>query len=134
MTGAAVKHIRMATDQEMTGIRIMELRKQKGITQEYMADELQMSQSAYSKIEKGTRKISSAELAMACKVLDTSANFLLGLQESPLSVAEESKSYSVKKKPPRLRLSIEFDEDDAVPDGPLVKKLNELIRKINAQE
>jgi len=53
-------------------------------------------------------------------------------QDEIMKASEPPQSYSVKKKKP-LKLTIEFSEDDTDPDGALVQRLNEIIRKLNEE-
>jgi transcriptional regulator with XRE-family HTH domain len=111
---------------ENSGNQIMEMRKLRGITQEHIAEMLGISQSAYSRLEKGIRRISADELRRICEVLRVDANFILGLE-----VADIKKDN--RPQMPQMHLTIDFTEDDAQPDGALVKRLSEIIRQINGE-
>lgn len=52
------------------GQKIRKLRELKNLTQEYMADQLEMAQSTYSKIETGETDISYGKLENIAKVLE----------------------------------------------------------------
>lgn len=54
----------------MIGYKIKNIRELKNLTQEYMAEKLDISQAAYSKLEKGTTKISQDKLEKIAEVLD----------------------------------------------------------------
>ena len=54
----------------MIGNKIKNIRELKNFTQEYMADKLEISQAAYSKLEKGDLKISQAKLNKIAEILD----------------------------------------------------------------
>ena len=131
MVEAQSNKFQMDFKKESVGGRIMRVRKERGMTQEYLADALSMSQSAYSKMEKGARRISSEDLSAICGLLDVDSNYILGIEPS-LSVAESAAVY--RKDAPKLSLTITFTEDDSVPDGPLVKRLNDIIRMINSSD
>ncbi len=60
--------------------RIIEIRKEKKITMEFMADELNISLPAYHKIEKKITKLSVERLFQIQLALDTSLNDLLDLK------------------------------------------------------
>lgn len=54
----------------MIGYKIKSIRELKNLTQEYMAEQLDISQDAYSKLEKGTTKISQDKLDKIAEVLE----------------------------------------------------------------
>lgn len=56
---------------------IYKIRLEKKFTQEYMADELSISQSHYSKKEKGTQKFSFEEITKIAKIFNTDIKLLL---------------------------------------------------------
>ena len=54
----------------MIGNKIKNIRELKNFTQEYMAEKLEISQAAYSKLEKGDLKISQDKLNKIAEILD----------------------------------------------------------------
>ena len=54
----------------MIGNKIKNIRELKNFTQEYMADKLEISQAAYSKLEKGDLKMSQDKLNKIAEILD----------------------------------------------------------------
>lgn len=60
--------------------RIIEIRKEKGLTMEYMAEELRISLPAYNKIEKKETKLSLERLFQIQEALDTTLSDLLSLK------------------------------------------------------
>ena len=58
-------------------VRIM--RKNRGLTQEKLAELVDVSTSYIGHIERGTRKLSVDTLYRICKVLGVSADFLMGI-------------------------------------------------------
>lgn len=54
----------------MIGNKIKNIRELKNLTQEYMAEKLDISQAAYSKLEKGDIKVSSDKLSQIASILD----------------------------------------------------------------
>lgn len=54
----------------MIGYKIKGIRELKNLTQEYMAEQLDISQAAYSKLEKGSTKISQEKLDKIAEVLE----------------------------------------------------------------
>ncbi len=67
------------------GDRVREARKNLGLSQENLAARLQtegvnIERDSVSRIEIGTRFVADFELAILCKVLNVSANYLLGIE------------------------------------------------------
>lgn len=61
--------------------RVRIRRKALGITQEKLAEMVDVSTSFIGHIERGTRKLSVETLYDLCKALDVSADYLMGLEE-----------------------------------------------------
>lgn len=57
---------------KIIGEKIRNIRELKNLTQDYMAEQLGMTQAGYSKIESGTSKVSYSKLLEISKVLDVS--------------------------------------------------------------
>lgn len=64
--------------------RIRDLREDYDYTQEYLAQYLSCSQSAYSKIEAGKRHLSIDYLIKLSSLYRVSTDYLLGLTDFPL--------------------------------------------------
>jgi len=62
--------------------RVVSLRKSKGISHEAMAVNLDLSQAAYSKIEKGETKLSLERLYQIADILGASIEELMGFKNS----------------------------------------------------
>lgn len=67
----------MYYDTKESGKRIRELRKQKGMTQEKMAEELNITPKAVSKIETGERGTTIDTICLIATLLETSVDFLV---------------------------------------------------------
>ena len=52
------------------GLRIKKIREYRNLTQQHMADNLEISQNAYSKIENETTKLTTIRLEQIAKILD----------------------------------------------------------------
>ena len=63
---------------DQTNQRIRKVREQKNLTQEFMADQLGMSQQNYSKLESGTIAITVNQLERISEVLGASLHDLIG--------------------------------------------------------
>ena len=66
-------------DYVQLGKRVRIRRKVLELTQEELAERLNVSTSFVGHIERGSRKLSVETMYRLCKVLDVSADFLLGL-------------------------------------------------------
>ena len=74
------KHYVSPADEKAIGKRVRDLRKQQGMTQAELAQELGINQSAVSDYEKGVVRIHAAMLAAMASALKTSADEILGLE------------------------------------------------------
>lgn len=63
------------------GARIKQARKGQHLTQEQLAEMLNISPSFLGHVERGTRKASIETLYALCRALNVSADYLLGLSE-----------------------------------------------------
>ena len=70
-------------NRELFGQRIKLLRLQKGLSQASLAQVLGVTPTQVSDIEKGKTTTSLDRLVILCQTLDVSADYLLGLRESP---------------------------------------------------
>lgn len=58
------------------GQRIKKLREEKGITQEAMALQLDVTQSNYGRLEKDDRRLNVVKLLKIVRILDVNVNYL----------------------------------------------------------
>lgn len=63
--------------------RIRDLREDKGLSQQDIAKILKTTQQQYSKIEMGKSDISGEKLILLAKFYNVSADYLLGLIDTP---------------------------------------------------
>lgn len=66
---------------ESVGKKLKERRTQLGLTQQQVADALDVAQPVYQRFEKGIFECSYSQLVEICKLFDISADYLLGLKE-----------------------------------------------------
>lgn len=66
----------------MIGEKIRKIRIIKGFSQEYIADLLEISQSAYSDIERGKTKINLERLKKVALIFEVDVNYILDFHES----------------------------------------------------
>ena len=59
------------------GEKLRDIRKSKGLTQEYVADAVDVNVSHISNIERGIAKVSLTLLVQLCDFLDTSVDYVL---------------------------------------------------------
>lgn len=86
------------------GSRIKELRSQKGISQQGLAELLGVSRPAISQIENGERKISAEELDALAKIFNTSMDSLLNKEEEPKVILQ--KATRDRKLQSRIRINV----------------------------
>ena len=75
--------LNMHTDETVTAElakRIKKIRTEKRLTQQHVADALQISQPAYARYEAGVRQIRVAMLSSIASALDVSVDELLGIK------------------------------------------------------
>ncbi len=66
------------------GLRMKSLRKQKGLTQEQLGDMVGVSKDAISRYESNTQTPSLERVRRIALVLNTSVDYLLGLENEPV--------------------------------------------------
>ena len=77
----------MAVDYHLIGERLKKARLAKGLTQENLAESLNISIAYLSRIETGTTKVNLKRLSEICKLLDISESEILS------GVSDDSKNY-----------------------------------------
>lgn len=65
--------------------RVIDLRKKRNWTQTKLASELGISKSIMSKIENGSRKLSTEELDKLSDIFNVTADYLLGRTDYPIN-------------------------------------------------
>lgn len=71
------------------GERIKQLRKNKGYTQQQLADLLGVSASAIGMYEQGRREPDNATLSKLCTALDTTTDYLIGLSSVDNDISQD---------------------------------------------
>jgi len=71
------------------GSRIRKIREEKGIKQEYMANEIGITQSSYGRLEKNDNRLTVAKLLKISEILNVSISVLFG--EKAQNVIHENK-------------------------------------------
>lgn len=64
------------------GKRLKEARKAKGLTQTELAEILEISQTSYQRMETGQHDMKMSNILKICKILDISADWLIGLSDA----------------------------------------------------
>lgn len=70
----------------MIGDRIAELRKDKGMTQEMLAEYLNVTRSSIGNYEKGVNEPSLQVVTKLCELFGVSADYLLGLSKHKYNI------------------------------------------------
>ena len=68
-------------DQIKIGKRLKDLRKESGLTQNELADKINLSQNMVSSLEKGVSAMSVKTLMQLCLVFKCSADYILGFED-----------------------------------------------------
>lgn len=79
--------------EEIRSIRLKQLRQESKITQEQLAEYLDVDQSLITKLENGTRNLSIGLIEKICSLFGCSEGYLLGVDDAyiPLNFAFRSK-------------------------------------------
>ncbi len=77
----------MALDYSIIGERLKQARLSKNLTQENLAEQLDVSVAFLSRVERGHSHLNLNRLAQVCKLLDVSEGYILS------GSSEDSKSY-----------------------------------------
>jgi len=89
-----------------TGKILKELRDQQGMSQQGLADLLQIPRPAVSAIESGKRKVSSDELVRLAQIFHVSVDYLVGLDRKPTVKLPKSKPKSKKPRAKEIRINV----------------------------
>jgi transcriptional regulator with XRE-family HTH domain len=87
-----------------TGKKLKELRGQQGMSQQELADLLQIPRPAVGAIESGTRKVSSDELVRLAQIFHVSVDYLVGLEKKPTVKLPKPKSKKPRAKEIRINV------------------------------
>lgn len=93
----------MAESSKKIGQRIKQLREEIGMSQQDLADRLDMQRPTISQMENGERKIVAEELIKLSKILNTSVQYLMGLIDQPKIVLQERREKMTK---PQMRINV----------------------------
>lgn len=75
------------------GERVMLIRRRRGISQRNLAARAQMSTTALNRLERGLQSVSAERLATLARILNVSADYLLGLQEETKHTTSGTRSH-----------------------------------------
>lgn len=99
----------MALDYKLMGSRIHTARVNKGLTQEVLAEKLDVSIAFLSRVERGTTEINLKRLSQICALLDvTEGEILNGSSSSSKSYLNSDFSILLKNCPPE-KLKLIYD-------------------------
>lgn len=82
---------------EYFGDKLKSLREQRGFTQQDLADKLELSKASISAYEQSSKYPSVDVLINICNVLNTSADFLLGIDQINLSSLTQTQTDLILK-------------------------------------
>lgn len=90
--------------------RIRQIRLQKGLSQENMADMIGLSTTAYGDLERGRTELSFSRLENIAKLLDIALPELLGFESMTLSETEWLRQENTRLIATNTRLQNEMDQ------------------------
>jgi len=93
----------MTENSKKIGQRIKKLREEIGISQQDLAARLDILRPTISQMENGERKITIEELIKLSEILNTSMQYLIGLEDQPEVVLQERREKMTK---PQVRISV----------------------------
>ena len=93
----------MAENSKKIGQRIKELREEIGMSQQGLAGRLNILRPTISQMENGERKITIEELIKLSEILNTSMQYLMGLEDQPAVVLQERREKMTK---PQVRINV----------------------------
>ena len=99
----------MALDYKLIGSRIHNARINKGLTQEVLAEKLDVSIAFLSRVERGTTEINLKRLSQICALLDVSEGEILNGSSSASKVYLNSDFSSLLKNCPPEKLKLIYD-------------------------
>ena len=88
MTGDSDNSARADTDALALASKLKDAREYLNLSQQFVADQMAMSRSAVSDIERGARKVDSLELKRFAMLYRLSINHLLGVEDSEMAGAD----------------------------------------------
>jgi transcriptional regulator with XRE-family HTH domain len=93
----------MIENSKQIGQRIKKLREEIGMNQQDLAGKLGILRPTISQIENGVRKIRADELMKLSEILNTSVQYLLGIEDKPEVVLQERREKMTK---PQMRINV----------------------------
>jgi transcriptional regulator with XRE-family HTH domain len=111
--------------------RLKIIRKKKGFTQKKVAESLNVTQSTYSKYERGLVAPDPETIVKLSKVFNVSSDYLLGMIDAPFSPDEVNFMRKIYAEKDLDKLTDEFEIYGDDPDKLVTRKeLNKIIKRI----
>src|SRR3972149_4933590 len=93
----------MTETNKKIGQRIKKIREEIRINQQELADRLGVLRPTISQMENGERRITAEELIKLSEILNTSVQYLMGLEDQPEIVLQERREKMTK---PQMRINV----------------------------
>ncbi len=93
------------------GLRIFERRKELGLTQELLAEKMDVSIQMISNLEHGNKAIRIDNLINLCQILDVSTDYILTGKEAPTIITNDDLASLSERDRKMLKLIIAFCSD-----------------------
>ncbi len=111
------------------GEKIKKLRELKNYTQQYMADQLELSLSGYGKIERNDTDISISKLEKIAKILHTDVNTILSFDEKHIFNISENKQANISMRDQHIN-QMELIEKITQQYKDEIARLSEIIKTL----
>src|SRR4030042_3590885 len=93
----------MTESSRKIGQRIKKLREEIGMNQQALADRFGILRPTISQLEKGKRKITAEEIVKLSEILNTSVQYLMGIEDQPEVVLHERREKMTR---PQMRINV----------------------------
>lgn len=91
--------------QEVFAGRLKQIRKERGLTQQQLSEDIDITIDHYVKVESGARNVSLPVFVRLCRVLQVSADYFLCEEKPASALSPEQRAYLQ---------TVEFDELEAL--------------------
>ncbi len=114
----------------ITADRIKELRKQKQLTQQGLADKIEASRDTITKYENGRRIPTLAMISLIADVLDTTVDYLQGKTDNALKTSHNGSNNGDEQPPTDAQKQVAYfiDPSATQEDIEQIKKLVEIAK------
>lgn len=99
----------LAIDYKLIGSRIHKARKDKNITQEVLAEKMNVSVAFLSRVERGNTEINLKRISQICEILDVTEGYILNGTSSTSKSYLDNDFSTLLKNCPKNKLKLIYD-------------------------